>query len=68
MWGEWARIYDRDSESANLILDIMNNWYLINIVHNDFQDESGIWKLFDLEIDGAIARKLRTYGDLNNHV
>lgn len=51
LWGEWARIYDRESESAKLILDIMNNWYLINIVHNDFQDENGIWRLFDLEVD-----------------
>lgn len=59
LWNEWARIYDRESESAKLILDIMNNWYLINIVHNDFQDENGIFRLFDLELDGEISRKLR---------
>ncbi|KAI9483871.1 MAG: methylenetetrahydrofolate reductase-domain-containing protein [Benjaminiella poitrasii] len=58
LWKRWARIYERESESAELILDITNNWYLINIVHNDFQDENGIWKLFDLEIDGEILRKL----------
>ncbi|KAI8370463.1 methylenetetrahydrofolate reductase-domain-containing protein [Radiomyces spectabilis] len=59
LWNEWAHIYDRESPSAKLILDIANNWYLINIVHNDFQDEGGIWRLFDLEIDGEISRKLR---------
>lgn len=58
LWNRWARIYERESESAELILDIANNYYLINIVHNDFQDENGIWKLFDLEIDGEISRKL----------
>ncbi|KAI8081400.1 methylenetetrahydrofolate reductase-domain-containing protein [Halteromyces radiatus] len=59
LWNEWARIYDRKTTSAELILDIANNWYLINIVHNDFQDENGIWRLFDLEIDGEISRKIR---------
>ncbi|CAO0790538.1 unnamed protein product [Mucor circinelloides] len=58
LWNRWARIYERESESAELILDITKNWYLINIVHNDFQDENGIWRLFDLEIDGEISRKL----------
>ncbi|KAG2237170.1 methylenetetrahydrofolate reductase-domain-containing protein [Thamnidium elegans] len=58
LWSKWARIYDRESKPAELILDITKNWYLINIVHNDFQDENGIWRLFDLEIDGEISRKL----------
>ncbi|CEI89669.1 Putative Methylenetetrahydrofolate reductase [Rhizopus microsporus] len=58
LWNRWARIYERDSESAKLILDITDSYYLINIVHNDFQDENGIWRLFDLEIDGEISRKL----------
>ncbi|KAI9365312.1 methylenetetrahydrofolate reductase-domain-containing protein [Pilaira anomala] len=63
LWSKWARIYDRESKPVDLILDITNNWYLINIVHNDFQDENGIWRLFDLEIDGEISRKL-----MNNSV
>ncbi|OBZ91031.1 Methylenetetrahydrofolate reductase 1 [Choanephora cucurbitarum] len=58
LWNQWARIYERESQSAELILDISNNWYLINIVHNDFQDDNAIWRLFDLEIDGEISRKL----------
>lgn len=57
LWNEWARIYDRESDSAKLMLDIMNNWYLINIVHNDFQDENGIWRLFDLEVDQIANQK-----------
>lgn len=62
LWNEWARIYDRKTRPAELILDISNRWYLINIVHNDFQDEGGIWRLFDLEIDGEISRKIRQNG------
>ncbi|ORE11430.1 methylenetetrahydrofolate reduct [Rhizopus microsporus var. microsporus] len=59
LWSEWARIYDRKSPSAEIILDIHDHWYLVNIVHNDFQDEDGIWRLFDLEIDGDLSRRLR---------
>ncbi|KAG1180442.1 hypothetical protein G6F70_004545 [Rhizopus microsporus] len=59
LWSEWARIYDRKSPSAEVILDIHDHWYLVNIVHNDFQDEDGIWRLFDLEIDGDLSRRLR---------
>ncbi|KAI8376932.1 methylenetetrahydrofolate reductase-domain-containing protein [Blakeslea trispora] len=58
LWKQWARVYERESQSAELILDISDNWYLINIVHNDFQDDNAIWRLFDLEIDGEISRKL----------
>ncbi|CEG75688.1 Putative Methylenetetrahydrofolate reductase [Rhizopus microsporus] len=59
LWSEWARIYDRKSPSAEVILDIHDHWYLVNIVHNDFQDEDGIWRLFNLEIDGDLSRRLR---------
>lgn len=59
LWNEWAHTYDRQSPSAEVILDIYNNWYLVNIVHNDFQDENGIWRLFDLEIDGDLSKRLR---------
>ncbi|OZJ02433.1 hypothetical protein BZG36_04465 [Bifiguratus adelaidae] len=60
LWNEWAQIYDEGSPSRTLINDIANNYYLINIVHNDFQDENGIWRLFNLEIDGDLFRKLTT--------
>ncbi|KAI7901529.1 methylenetetrahydrofolate reductase-domain-containing protein [Cokeromyces recurvatus] len=59
LWNEWAHTYDRQSLSAEVILNIYENWYLVNIVHNDFQDEKGIWRLFDLEIDGDLSKKLR---------
>ncbi|RIA92482.1 methylenetetrahydrofolate reductase-domain-containing protein [Glomus cerebriforme] len=47
LWNEWAKIYDTDSISAKLITDIAENWYLINIVHNDFHDNDGIFKIFE---------------------
>lgn len=47
LWNEWTKIYDTDSISAKLITDIADNWYLINIVHNDFHDSEGIFKIFE---------------------
>ncbi|CAJ0846780.1 14968_t:CDS:10 [Entrophospora sp. SA101] len=41
LWSEWAKIYDKDTISSQLITEIMENWYLINIVHNDFHDNDG---------------------------
>ncbi|CAG8552113.1 20470_t:CDS:2 [Cetraspora pellucida] len=47
LWNEWAKIYDPDSVSVKLITQISDNWYLINIVHNDFHDGSGIFRIFE---------------------
>ncbi|KAI8365379.1 methylenetetrahydrofolate reductase-domain-containing protein [Radiomyces spectabilis] len=58
LWHEWAQIYDRQSASYQLLNTIGNEWYLMNIVHNDFPNTKGIWDLFDFEIDGIIAQKL----------
>ncbi|KAL0089673.1 methylenetetrahydrofolate reductase-domain-containing protein [Phycomyces blakesleeanus] len=59
LWREWSSIYEPQSPSAKLLSNITDTWYLVNIVQNDFQDEGGIWRLFDLEIDGEISRKIR---------
>jgi methylenetetrahydrofolate reductase (NADPH) len=37
IWTQWANAYDKDSPSANLLESIAANWYLVNIVYNDFQ-------------------------------
>lgn len=47
LWNEWAKIYDTGSISARLITKIAEEWYLINIVHNDFHDSDGIFKIFE---------------------
>lgn len=44
---DWAHCYDADSPSRHLIEGIVNGWYLINIVHNDFHNARGIYPLFD---------------------
>mmetsp|Transcript_18077 Transcript_18077/g.45303 ORF Transcript_18077/g.45303 Transcript_18077/m.45303 type:complete len:656 (+) Transcript_18077:205-2172(+) len=36
LWDEWADIYPQGSTSQEVIRDIQNNYFLVNIVDNDF--------------------------------
>ncbi|KAF1982609.1 methylenetetrahydrofolate reductase 2 [Aulographum hederae CBS 113979] len=44
---DWAECHPSTSPSRYLIEDIMDTWYLVNIVHNDFHVGHGIVPLFD---------------------
>lgn len=43
---DWANCHPAGSPSRQLIESIMNNWYLMNIVDNDFHSSRGIFELF----------------------
>lgn len=43
---EWSKCYPEDSKSRAVIQDMAENWYLINIVHNDFQAPDAIFEVF----------------------
>ncbi|KAL1925667.1 uncharacterized protein VTP21DRAFT_550 [Calcarisporiella thermophila] len=49
LWQEWAKLYPAGSKSRDLIERISNEYYLINIVHNDYRDFEGIWRLVGVE-------------------
>lgn len=44
---DWSRCYDATSPSRYVIDDLMQNWYLVNIVNNDFREQRGIFPLFE---------------------
>ncbi|EPE31311.1 FAD-linked oxidoreductase [Glarea lozoyensis ATCC 20868] len=44
---DWAHCYDAGSPSRQLIEKMMNEWHLVNIVHNDFHQSHGLFPLFD---------------------
>ncbi|KAI0161025.1 methylenetetrahydrofolate reduct [Hypoxylon sp. FL1284] len=44
---DWAHCHDANSPSRVLIEKMMNEWYLINIVNNDFRQQRTIFELFD---------------------
>jgi len=49
LWSVWANLYPSDSQSFNTIKYIQSNWFLMNIVDNDFQN-GNIFEVFDLLI------------------
>ncbi|KAG6331406.1 hypothetical protein ID866_7684 [Astraeus odoratus] len=43
---KWANIYEANSTSRKLIMDVMNSSYLVNVVHNDFKNPKAIFVPF----------------------
>lgn len=44
---EWANYYEEDSAARKLVQSVVESWYLINIVHNDFQQPEAIFRVFE---------------------
>jgi methylenetetrahydrofolate reductase (NADPH) len=44
---DWAECHTSSSPSRYLIEDLMDTWYLVNIVNNDFHESRGIFHLFN---------------------
>ncbi|MDI1488763.1 MAG: methylenetetrahydrofolate reductase (NAD(P)H) met13 [Ramalina farinacea] len=44
---DWAKCHESGSPSRKLIDEMMDNWYLVNIVDNDFHQNHDIFNLFD---------------------
>ncbi|KAJ4359864.1 methylenetetrahydrofolate reductase (NAD(P)H) met13 [Didymosphaeria variabile] len=62
---QWANCHASISPSRYVIEDIMDTWYLINIVHNNFQEDNGIFPLFDgLEVTD-MEKELHSTGITN---
>jgi methylenetetrahydrofolate reductase (NADPH) len=48
---DWSKCHDSASPSRKLIQQVMDDWYLVNIVDNDFHRNNAVFELFnDLEV------------------
>ena len=48
LWTEsWGKLYSPDSKSRKVIEDIVDTYYLVNMVDNDFPMGSCLWNLID---------------------
>jgi methylenetetrahydrofolate reductase (NADPH) len=45
IWREWEHLYPKGSPSQKLLHQIGHDYWLFNVVHNDFRDENGIWDI-----------------------
>jgi methylenetetrahydrofolate reductase (NADPH) len=43
---QWANAYEPSSPSRSLIRDMMDTFFLVNVVHNDFKDSDAIFQPF----------------------
>jgi len=43
---QWAKLYEADSPSRRLIRDLMDDFLLVNVVHNDYKDAGAIFEPF----------------------
>ncbi|PRT54136.1 Methylenetetrahydrofolate reductase 2 [Wickerhamiella sorbophila] len=44
---EWAACQPKDSDSYKFLTSLSRGWYLVNIVHNDFQDPDAVFRIFE---------------------
>ncbi|KAK2048846.1 methylenetetrahydrofolate reductase [Colletotrichum somersetense] len=49
IWGEWAKVYGKGSESEGLLERIRSDYWLVNIIHHDYVDRDALWKLLSGE-------------------
>lgn len=54
LWvGTWADIYPADSKSREILTTIHDNYYLVNLVDNEFPKESILWDIVDNMLERA---------------
>ncbi|KAF7731700.1 hypothetical protein EC973_008872 [Apophysomyces ossiformis] len=46
LWTDWEQQYTRESDSAKLLKDIGEQYWLVNVVHNDFQEPDSLFNVF----------------------
>ncbi|KAI1484350.1 methylenetetrahydrofolate reductase-domain-containing protein [Biscogniauxia mediterranea] len=45
IFGEWAKVYGKGSESEKLLEAARADVWLVNIIHHDYVDKDALWKL-----------------------
>lgn len=45
IWGEWAKVYGRGSESQKLLDGIREQSWLVNVIHHNFVETNALWDL-----------------------
>ncbi|KAK0548848.1 methylenetetrahydrofolate reductase 1 [Tilletia horrida] len=57
IWGEWACLYPRESESRKLLEGVRDNRWLVTVVHHDFKDEKALWNFLGCAVIDEDAPK-----------
>ncbi|KAG0208085.1 hypothetical protein BGX33_006482 [Mortierella sp. NVP41] len=50
LWEQWSRCYPQQSKPRELLNELGQTWYLVNIVNNDYHEKDGIYEIFKEDI------------------
>ncbi|TPX35953.1 methylenetetrahydrofolate reductase [NAD(P)H] [Synchytrium microbalum] len=50
LWGRWSNLYDPKSKSAQVITEIHDTWFLMNVVHNNYKVPEAVFDIFHLNV------------------
>jgi methylenetetrahydrofolate reductase (NADPH) len=45
IWGEWAKVYGRGSDTEKLLNGVRDDCWLVNLIHHDFVEKDALWTL-----------------------
>lgn len=45
LWKEWQHIYPKASATHKLLAQVIQNYYLVTVVHHDYMNEEALWEL-----------------------
>ena len=43
IWGEWAKVYGKGSESEKMLHKLQDDLWLVNIIHHDYVEQDALW-------------------------
>lgn len=46
LWSQWSSVYESTTTPHQLLSEIQDTWYLVNIVHHDFKRPNAIFDIF----------------------
>ncbi|KAG0065765.1 hypothetical protein BGZ92_005497, partial [Podila epicladia] len=58
LWEQWSRCYPQTSKPRELLSEMAQQWYLVNIVNNDYHEADGIFELFREDVVAAQANQV----------
>jgi methylenetetrahydrofolate reductase (NADPH) len=47
LWRQWSTLYDEKSASAKLLKQVAQTWFLVNVVDNNFKNQTDIFDMLD---------------------
>jgi methylenetetrahydrofolate reductase (NADPH) len=47
LWRQWSELYPSDSNTCGILQKMHQNWYLVNIVDNNFKSRFAIFDMIE---------------------